>query len=106
MIKNIAFLHKNFPYGGAERITIDIAEYASHHEYKSIVFTWNQFQDKLSDNTRKYITIIELPDKKEQHSTNNAQFILEKIKEYNIRIFIIQGDELPYLPLLKKEALS
>ncbi len=106
MTKNIAFLHKNFPYGGAERITTDIAEYISHYEYKSIVFTWNQFQDKLSDNIKKYITIIELPDKEEQHSTNNAQFIIEKINEYNISIFIIQGDELPYLAQLKKETLS
>lgn len=103
MTKNIAFLHKDYPYGGAERITINIAKYTSNYGYSTFIFTWNKHIEKMTEDIFQYSTIIELPDKKEQHSITNALFIIAKIKEYNIRIFIIQGDELPYLHLLKKE---
>lgn len=102
-MKNIAFIHKVFPYGGAERISIDIAGYCFSSGYRSYVFTWKKDESKLTDAIRGCVSVIELPDADEQHSLVNAAFVVEQIVKHNISVLIIQGEELPYLPYLKEK---
>ena len=44
----IAFLHEDFPCGGAERVTIDIANFLANHNCRVYVLTANFQEDRKS----------------------------------------------------------
>ena len=59
----VAFIHNNFPAGGAERITMDIAAYLSGQEgmYESFVYASRIASDKLPDDIRKTLIVRKIP---------------------------------------------
>ena len=59
----VAFIHNNFPAGGAERITMDIAAYLSGQEgmYESFVYASRIASDKLPDDIRNTLTVRKIP---------------------------------------------
>ena len=60
---NIAFIHGCFPAGGAERVTIDIAEYLHkiNGDYRVFVYTSYISDDLLTDSIQKLLTIRQVP---------------------------------------------
>ena len=58
---NIAFVHSIFPAGGAERVTIDIAQYLSKFDkYKIYVFTTTENKSLYDNSLTEYITNIKI----------------------------------------------
>ena len=70
--KRILFLHNEFPSGGADRVTIDIAGYISHYGFEVYVLA-REIRDKFLSN----IVLLELPDKASVNSKKNADAIIE-----------------------------
>lgn len=94
MKKNIAFLHDKFPMGGAERITIDTAEYLSAYNYHVSVFTRVLNADRLKNES---CSVVQLPDKSRIKSTCNIEFIIDYAKQNNISVLVFVS----YVPFLK-----
>lgn len=59
----VAFIHNNFPAGGAERITMDIAAYLSTQEgrYESYVYASRIASEKLPEDIGNTLTIRKIP---------------------------------------------
>ena len=61
-MKRIAFVHNNFPVGGAERITIDIARYLkSVGGYQVYVYTTRVSPSLMTDEVRDLVNIRTIP---------------------------------------------
>lgn len=61
MIK-VAFIHNNFPAGGAERVTIDIAKYLHKSEdYQVYVFATRINESLLSEDVRSSLKLCPIP---------------------------------------------
>ena len=58
----IAFIHNNFPAGGAERVTIDIARYLNSFDgYHVYVYASRIAEDMLTDEQRRTMELRKLP---------------------------------------------
>lgn len=61
-MKRIAFVHNNFPAGGAERITIDIARYLKNvGGYQVYVYTTRVSPSLMTDEVRELVNIRTIP---------------------------------------------
>lgn len=94
--KRVLFLHNQFPSGGAERVTIDIADYISAYEYTSYVLAKDVCENQFSN-----IIIIELPDKKNLNSKVNANAIIDYLNKLGIDIFVLPVQTLSHLDYIK-----
>ena len=58
-MSRIAFVHNNFPAGGAERITLDIARYLHglNGAYKTFAYVTRTADEMITDDIRSFITI-------------------------------------------------
>ena len=75
-MKRIAFTHVVFPAGGAERVTIDIAEYlTSIGGYEIFVYTAILDKKLISPKINSLITTRKTPYNKEKRSAAIEQFI-------------------------------
>ena len=90
--KRILFLHNEFPSGGADRVTIDIAGYISHYGFEVYVLA-REIRDKFLSN----IVLLELPDKASVNSKENADAIIETLKQLRIDIFVLPVQTLSHL---------
>lgn len=59
-MKNIAFIHNDFPAGGAERVTFNVIEYFSgkHLPYNFFVITKRLLEDRYTDKIRNSVNVI------------------------------------------------
>ncbi len=81
-MKRIAFVHDVFPGGGAERVTLDIAEYLSQNkpDYRCYVLTPHVIEDLNTEDVRRNITIIPIRRRKKERSEDVERLIVsEKI---------------------------
>lgn len=81
-MKKIAFVHDVFPGGGAERVTLDIAEYLSQHrpDYQCYVLTPHIIEELNTEDVRRNITIIPIQKRKKDRSKDVERLIVsEKI---------------------------
>lgn len=84
MERRVLFLHESFPAGGAERVTIDIANYIASFGYRTFVCSRLQ-----NDFCGANIEILELPDKTCTISVENINFLVETIKLISIDVFVL-----------------
>lgn len=84
MERRILFLHETFPAGGAERVTIDIADYVAAFDYRTFVCSRLQ-----SDFENTNIQLIELPDKSCTISSVNIDFLIDVINRFRIDVFVL-----------------
>lgn len=84
MGRRVLFLHEVFPAGGAERVTIDVANYIVDFGYQTYVCSRIQ-NDFKNDN----VHLIELSDKSYATSAINIDFLVNIIIDYRIDIFIL-----------------
>ena len=61
--KNIAFIHGDFPFGGAEKVTLDISGYLASEGYRIFVFATRYMKDKMPEGHEYPIEVIILPQK-------------------------------------------
>lgn len=83
--RRILFFHYEFPSGGGERVTKDIASYLQSFKFETYVVTCNKKADVPSD-----ITILELPSH-HLNSNKNADAIIQLIYSLSIDVFIVPG---------------
>lgn len=94
--KRILFLHNEFPSGGAERVTIDIADYVSAYGYTTYVLAKDIRNIQLPN-----IVVIELPDKQSILSKENADAIIHILNELCVDIFVLPVQTLPHLEYIR-----
>ena len=97
MNKKVAFYHNAFPYGGGERITIDIANYIYDKGYEVYVITSN-----LNPHTSNHIKAVEVTKQIPHTEQNTTNFIIQFIKENHIDIFITLELNTQFLYEVKK----
>ena len=88
MNRNIAFIHEDFPMGGAETITAEIGRYMALQNDQIWVFTRLLHNEQLTEELKHYLHFIVLPDKRSIQSEKNAQFIAQEIQKRKIGFFI------------------
>lgn len=100
-IKNIAFIHSDFPAGGAEKITTYIAHSLSNAGYRIYVFVKSVDYNLLTEYDQN-ITFIEVPGKN-IYVAESENFILDQIRTLHIDLFVCAHLYLPYLQRIKNE---
>lgn len=98
MKKKILFFHIEFPAGGAERVTLDIANYISAYDYEVYVLA-NKARELYFSN----IKIIETPERFDADSLINAEFIVKTINDLSIDIFVLPVIILSHMEYIKSK---
>lgn len=81
--KNFIF-HGEFPAGGAERVTMDIADFVAQYGYETYVIT-----HQINSGSYSNIKVIEFQGGGDVDSQENADFIIHTLNSLKIDIFIL-----------------
>lgn len=100
--RNIAFIHGTFPFGGAERVTIDIARYVRDKGYRTFVFTTEFDRSKMPEGGDMPFEVIVLPEKDVVRSRKDAEFICKAIAEHNIGITVAVAKRLRHIGMIRE----
>nr|WP_262369799.1 glycosyltransferase [Bacteroides pyogenes] len=82
--KKILFYHIDFPCGGAERVTRDIAQWVRNFDYEVYIAACHKKGEAEN------VSLIELPHE-DYHSKENADAIVDLIRTLSIDIFVLPG---------------
>ncbi|MDY5434590.1 glycosyltransferase [Bacteroides pyogenes] len=82
--KRILFYHIDFPCGGAERVTRDIAQWVRNFDYEVYIAACHKKGEAEN------VSLIELPHE-DYHSKENADAIVDLIRTLSIDIFVLPG---------------
>lgn len=85
MKQKVLFFHEEFPSGGGERVTRDIASYISKSDYDVYVAVCKKKAGDIPE-----VTLLELPCKSTK-SIENADAIIEIIRSKSIDVFVLPG---------------
>lgn len=96
-VHKIGFIHGDFPFGGAERVTLDIAEYLKGKGYKVYVFTTVYHEAKMPAGTENLVEIVHLPEKNVVRSAEDADLICSYIKECGIDVIVAVAKRLKHI---------
>ena len=78
-MNKVLFYHLEFPAGGTEKVTINIAKFLSNKNYEIHVMTSNKTQDK---NFPYIKNIIEIPNQKSAFDESSAEnFLIEYLQQ-------------------------
>ncbi len=99
-LKKIAFVHDTFPFGGAERVTIDIANYLSSCGLEIYIFTGKFDKDKYPKNTPQNFKVIELGEPTITKSKKDTLELIKYTNELDIQIVTCVVKEMEYINLL------
>ena len=83
-INSIAFLHYEFPGGGAETVTFNLARMLEPKGIKVYIFVYNLIEDKMPKDVSN-IEIIKLPYTVDER---NIPIFINTINEKNISLFV------------------
>ena len=100
--KNIAFIHGDFPFGGAEKVTLDISGYLASEGYRIFVFATRYMKDKMPEGHEYPIEVIILPQKDVVKSRTDAEFICRKIAELDIKVIVPVAKRLKYIEMIRR----
>lgn len=84
-MNKVLFYHDAFPFGGAERITLDIADYVYNKGYEVYVLTPN-----LQSFSFKHLKAIEIVPQSSKNKKAYIDYIIKFINDYHIDIFVGQ----------------
>lgn len=79
-MKKIAFVHDLFPGGGAERVTLDIAEYLTQNRtgYKCYVFTAKIVEALCTNHVKDTVTIVPVRKEAEERSMDVEKWVKDE----------------------------
>lgn len=100
--RHILFLHKNFPFGGAEKVTIEIANELCHYGYEVTVLTQCHNEKMYPPDCNRLFQVALLPKGKYKFSPCIARFIRNYIENHHIDVFVSYR-ELLYASWLKRK---
>lgn len=92
---NIAFIHEVFPFGGSERVTMNLAECFKGVDYKIFIFTEKLYEDKLPEGFSNAEFVI-LPEGIGVCDKKAFPFVRNKVKELHIDLFVFPSPLHPY----------
>ena len=84
----IAFLHEDFPFGGAERVTIQLAPYLESHGYAVHVYTRLFHPELWPAGTVRKPQIHLLPDSSSLSSPRNIAYLAAELRERGVGTFV------------------
>ena len=89
-MKKIAFIHDIFPGGGAERVTLDIAEHLQKEraDYQCYVFTPKITEELCTEQVKSLISIIPIRKEPEERSKDIENLIISE--EINLIVQVVQ----------------
>lgn len=89
-MKKIAFVHDVFPGGGAERVTLDIAEHIQKErvDYQCYVFTPQIIEELYSEKVKSLISIIPIRKEPEERSRDIENLIISE--GINLVVLVVQ----------------
>ena len=97
-MNKVLFYHDAFPFGGAERITLDIANYVYNKGYEVYVLT-----PKLHVASFKHLKAIEIVPKSSKNKKAYINHIIKFINDYQIDIFVGQSLDLLLYQSIKEQ---
>ena len=97
-MRKIAFIHNSFPAGGAERITIDIANYVRDYGYETVVLAHKAKEDFGVE----YPPLVEFPNDEPMHAESNTRFIIDYINSNGVDLLVIPGLSIPGIGQIRK----
>lgn len=100
-IHNIAFIHGDFPFGGAERVTMDIASFLKGKGYRIFVFATCFIPEKMPQWAQSCIEVVTLPKKDLTDSLKDAEFIHDYIKSHDIETVVVVAKMLKHIQRIK-----
>ena len=84
MIKRrILFFHSEFPAGGAERVTMDIADFVAQYGYETYVIT-----HQINSGSYSNIKVIEFQGGGDVDSQENADFIIHTLNSLKVKLIV------------------
>lgn len=104
MNKKISFFHFDFPCGGAEKVTINIADYVTRLGYEVYVYAAFFHEKKLRENSTQNFIVKLLPDQTTPNSIVNADYMIKCIRDFSIGIFVLPGYNLATFGYIKAQS--
>ncbi len=98
MGKNIAFIHRDMPYGGAETIALNIAKYIIEEGHQAHIITLRQH-----GNIPPQINVVEILNERKIDSNSCIQKITDKIIELGIEILIVPSGNIFRIAEIKQK---
>lgn len=86
--KRVAFVHEDFPSGGAERCTFDLARYLDEHGYKVYVFAYRHRVECYPEQLPVRFTVLRFPEPSVYKSDRNARFLGEQVKALRLDVLV------------------
>lgn len=102
MNRHILFVHKLFPYSGAEMVTIGVANYLSQHGYRVTVMAAKHYPDRYPAGVECHFDVVEMPKCNLKFSPTAARFLRQYILQNQIDV-LVSYREMLYMPWLKKQ---
>ncbi|MBQ9191771.1 MAG: glycosyltransferase [Bacteroidaceae bacterium] len=101
-LKSIAFLHQVFPFGGAEKITMDMANYLVDQHFDVTVLTTHHDESAYPSGFHRLFNVVELPHGSIKTSPRIAGAVRDYIKFHEVTS-IVSYREVLYAPWLRKK---
>lgn len=86
--KSFVFLHKTFPFGGAEKVTMDMANYFVRQNYKVAVLVAHHNPPAYPSGFSPLFDVVELPSGNIKISPKIARFIRDYVQKNNVTAII------------------
>lgn len=100
MLSKIVFVHKFFPFGGAEKVTIDVANYLSAQGCDVTVITPKHYVERYPKNIDILFKVVEMPPCNIKMSKKARNFLYDYIVNHHIEL-LVSYRELLYMNWLK-----
>ena len=100
--RHLLFIHKEFPFGGAERVTLDIANYLCAHGWEVTVATSVHHVDDYPVGVRPLFHVVLLPHGNVKFAPRVACFLRHYIQQHDVCAFVSYR-ELLYANWLKRQ---
>ncbi len=91
--KNIAFLHEEYPFGGAEKVTSDVGQYLAMHGFNIYIFTCRINEALLNEEDKKVFTFV-LFEKKNLFNYQRNNLLVQKARDKCMDVIIFVGGHL------------
>lgn len=100
-IQNIAFIHSEYPCGGAEKITAHISLALAQRGYHCFLFVHTLYREKLpsANDSLHFLPLGE----SNVHSSQCADSVIRQIRDKQIDLFVCPQLYLDYLDRIRKE---
>lgn len=95
--RRIAFIHDEFPGGGGERVTIDVANFLVAAGCDVFVFAGKFCKEKVSSEITLNLQVIELPERYVEQSKIDADAIVESVNRLNINVLVSVGRRMLFI---------